>query len=100
LLPVQQQHAAAAAAVGSGGVEEATIPPQQQQQQSGVDALIIAAVQQKEQQQWQAQRQLPARVSSRQVLAAQQLGAALQQLNDAQKAEANALLAQVRECDV
>jgi hypothetical protein len=100
LLPVQQQHAAAAAAVGSGGVEEATIPPQQQQQQSGVDALIIAAVQQKEQQQRQAQRQLPARVSSRQVLAALQLGAALQQLNDAQKAEANALLAQVRECDV
>ena len=104
-LSVQQQHAAAAAAAcGSASVEEPASPlqpqpPQQQEQRSGVDALISAAVQQKEQQRRQAQRQLPARVSSRQVLAAQQLGAALQQLNDAQKAEATALLAQVRRLD-
>jgi hypothetical protein len=66
-----------------------------QQQRAPVDALIAAALRQKEQQQRQMQRQLSARVPTQQMLAAQQLAAPLQQLNDAKRAEALTLLDQV-----
>lgn len=78
-----------ASGLGESGV-------QQQQPSAGVDALISAAMQQQQAKRQQLlQRRPPARVPTQQMVAVAQLRLPLQQMNDAQRAEAHTLLNQV-----